>query len=116
MPPWPSGFSTESKFDEKDPAATVDATVTVADALAVPAGPMQVSVYVVVSAGDTDWDPDVGCAPDHPPEARQNVASADVQLRVDARPRSMLAGDAMRLAVGDPTEAVTATVVVVRHV
>ena len=81
--------------------ATAD-TVTVADACALPPGPVQVKVYELepVTVGVTDWLPDVGSVPVHAPEAVQAVASVEDQVSVLLLPSVMLPGVAARLTVG----------------
>ena len=68
--------------------------VTVTDWDALPPGPVQVRVYTVVAVGMTDCVPDVGCEPDQPPEAVQEVVFADDQDNVDDSPPAMDVGDA----------------------
>jgi len=73
-------------------------TVTVVDALAVPPDPVQArpKVLVLVNA-PVDWLPEVALAPDHAPEAEQEVAFVDDQMSVEAPP---LATD-VRFAASD---------------
>ena len=65
----------------------VPLTVTVADALAVPPDPVQarLNVLVLVSA-PVDWLPEVALLPDQAPEAVQEVAFVEDQVRVDDPP------------------------------
>ena len=84
-------------------AALVAATVT--KALAgedVPLAPLQVSVYVVVLAGDIETVPLVGFVPVHPPEAVHEVALLEDQVRVELPPKVMLVAPADKLTVGVP--------------
>lgn len=56
----------------------VGRTVTIADALALPPAPVQVSENVVLApSAPVDWLPDVPKLPDHPPEAIHEAASVD---------------------------------------
>jgi hypothetical protein len=59
-------------------------TVTVVEALAVPAGPVQerLNMVVLVKAG-VDEPPEVALLPDQPPEAVQDVAPVEDQLSVE---------------------------------
>jgi len=76
-------------------------TVTVADCLAEPPGPVQVSSYSVVLASvPVDQVPLVATVPFQPPEAVQAVASAELQLKVDAPPLAIVVGDADSFTVG----------------
>ena len=66
-----------------DPATVV----TIADALAVPPDPVQARLKVLVLVKTpVDWLPEVALAPDHWPEAVQEVASVDDQVSVDDPP------------------------------
>lgn len=75
-------------------------TVTVADRLTVPLVPLQLrlNVLVLVSA-PVDWLPDVALVPDHAPDAVQDVASVDDQLRLEAVPALTAAGLAVNTIV-----------------
>jgi copper(I)-binding protein len=83
-------------------------TVTVAVASEVPPGPVTVMVYVVVVSGVTEREPLTPTDP-IPLSMLAEVASVDVQERVDVPPDWMLAGLAERLTVGS---SVTVTVAV----
>ena len=77
-------------------------TLTVTDRLALPPGPLQVSVKaVVVLSAPVFAVPLVCLLPDQPPEAVQLVAFADDQLSVAEPPLLMVVGLALRLTVGD---------------
>ena len=76
-------------------------TVTVADALAAPPDPVQVRLNVVVLVNATvDWVPEVALAPDQPPEAVQEVAFVEDQVRVEDAPFATDVGFAARDTVG----------------
>ena len=78
-------------------------TVTVADWVADPPVPVQVSSYsVVLVKAPVDQVPLVGTLPCQPPEAVQAVASADFQLRVELPPSLTVVGEAV-----NATEAAT---------
>ena len=83
-------------------------TVTVADALAVPPDPVQAreNVLEVINA-PLDWLPEIALLPDHAPEARQELASVDDQLRVEELPLITEVGFAVSDTMG--TGAVTVT-------
>ena len=71
----------------------VPLTVTVVDALAVPFDPVQERLYVVVLVSPlVDSLPETARAPDQPPEAVQEVALAEDQVRVDDPPLATDAG------------------------
>jgi hypothetical protein len=76
-------------------------TVTVAEALPVPPGPVQarVNVPVLVSA-PLDWPPEVVLVPVHAPEARQDVALVEDHVRVEAPPLAIDVGLAVSATVG----------------
>jgi len=76
-------------------------TVTVADCLAEPPGPVQVSSYSVVLASvPVDQVPLVATVPFQPPEAVHAVALSDFQLKVDVPPLAIVVGDADNVTVG----------------
>jgi hypothetical protein len=76
-------------------------TVTVADALALPPAPVQVmEKLVVVLTAPLLSLPEVAFVPDQPPEAVQEFAPVDDQLRVEAWPLATVVGFAMSDAVG----------------
>jgi hypothetical protein len=82
--------------------ATVGAgtTVTVADWVALPPGPVQVSEKVDVAATAPVTLPLVGCAPLQAPPAVQAVALVVVHDNVELPPAAMLAGVAVRTTDG----------------
>jgi hypothetical protein len=77
-----------------------------------PPGPVHVSPYKYSPAGNgpTVWEPLVGSAPDHEPEATQDVVLLDVHVIVDVPPTGMLDGvkvnviwgSGMTVRVADP--------------
>jgi hypothetical protein len=76
-------------------------TVTVADCVAEPPAPVQVSSYSVVSeSAPVDQVPLVATAPCQLPEAVQAVALAEFQLKVDMPPLAIVVGDADSVTVG----------------
>ncbi len=100
-------------LDPLDPCPGFGAADTVTVALAggdVPAAPVQVSVKVVVFAGDTARVPLVAFAPVQPPEAVHAVALLEDQVSVELPPAVMLVALADKVAVGG---GVAATVTVV---
>ncbi len=83
-------------------------TVTVADCVAEPPGPVHVSWYsVVAESAPVDQVPLVATVPCQPPEAVQAVASAEFQLKVDVPPLAIVVGAAESVTVG--ASEVTAT-------
>jgi hypothetical protein len=76
-------------------------TVTVADCVAEPPDPVQVSPNsVVLESAPVDQVPLVATVPCQPPEAVQAVASAEFQLKVDVPPLEIVVGDADSVTVG----------------
>ncbi len=76
-------------------------TVTVADAEALPAAPVQATVYVlVVVRAVVVAEPLVACVPDHAPEATQLVAFVLLHVRVEMPPLVTEVGLAVRVTVG----------------
>jgi len=77
-------------------------TVTVADALAVPPDPVQerLKVLLLVSAPE-DSLPEVALAPDHAPEAEQEVAFVEDQVSVEDPPLATNVGFAASDTVGN---------------
>jgi len=72
-------------------------TVTVADCVADPAGPVQVSSYsVLLVRVPVDVVPLVGMLPCQPPEAVQAVAPADFQVSVELSPLATVVGAALK--------------------
>lgn len=83
---------------------------TVADWLAVPPGPVQLKVKVVITeSGPVDWLPLVALAPAQPPSAVQLVALVVLQVSVAEPPPATIVGDAVSVTVG-AEEAATETV------
>jgi hypothetical protein len=83
-------------------------TLTVTDWLALPPGPLQVSMKVVVTlSGPVPALPLVGSPPDQPPEAVQLVAFVEDQLSIADPPPLTLVVFALRLTVGATVAAVT---------
>ena len=73
-------------------------TVTVADCVADPPGPVQVSSYsVVLVSVPVDVVPLVGMLPCQPPAAVQAVAPADFQARVELSPLATVVGAALKV-------------------
>jgi hypothetical protein len=84
-------------------------TVTVADWLALPPAPVQVSanlVFVVRAA--VFWEPLVALLPVQPPEAVQDVTLVEDQVRVEVAPLATVLGLAVRVTAG--ADVVTDTV------
>jgi len=76
-------------------------TVTVADCVAEPPPPVQVSSNsVVLESASVDQVPLVATAPCQPPDAVQPVALAAFQLKVAAPPLAIVVGDADSVTVG----------------
>jgi hypothetical protein len=76
-------------------------TVTVADCVAEPPGPVQVSSYsVVFERAPVDQVPLVGTLPCQPPEAVQAVASGDLHVRVELPPLPTVVGAALKVTDG----------------
>jgi hypothetical protein len=76
-------------------------TVTVADWVAEPPVPVHVSWNsVVLGSAPVDHVPLVATVPCQAPEAVQAVASAELQLRVEAPPLGIVVGDADNVTVG----------------
>ncbi len=77
------------------------ATVTVVDWIAVPPGPVQVSVNSVVAvSGAVVWDPLVPTLPLQPPEAMQVLAPGACQFSTVVMPAFMVVDCAARLTEG----------------
>ncbi|MEI6067600.1 MAG: hypothetical protein WCP96_09690 [Methylococcaceae bacterium] len=93
------------------PLPEADATVIVADWLAVPPVPVQINVKgVVVVKAAVVKVPDVGCVPNHPPEAVHDVASVDDQVNTDVALFAIEAGLALKETVGNSGAAATLTI------
>jgi len=88
-------------FAVSDTVGAGGMTVTVADALPVPPGPVhaRVNVPVLVKA-PVDWLPEVVLVPVHAPEATQEVALAEDQVRVEVAPLVTDVGLAVSDTVG----------------
>jgi hypothetical protein len=86
-------------------------TVTVADCVADPPGPVQVSSYsVLLVRVPVDVVPLVGTLPCQPPEAVQAVAPGDFQVRVELPPLPTVVGAAVNVtepAAGVATDTAT---------
>jgi hypothetical protein len=83
---------------------------TVADWLALPPGPLQLKVKVVITeSAPVDWLPLVALAPVQPPSAVQLVALVELQVSVAEPPLATVVGDAVSVTVG-ADEAATETV------
>ena len=80
--------------------------VTVAESESLPMLLEQVMAYAVSTLGETDCEPDVAFAPDHPPDAVQDVALVDDQERVEELPKIMDDGEADMETVGGISEGV----------
>jgi hypothetical protein len=88
-------------FAVSDTVGAGGMTVTVADALAVPPGPVhaRVNVLAIVST-PLDWLPEMPLLPVHAPEATQEVASVEDQVRLEAPPLVIDVGLAVSDTVG----------------
>lgn len=75
-------------------------TVTVMLWEALPPAPVQVKVYVVVAAGLTVCEPEVDLLPDQPPEAIQDAALVEDQVRVTDWSEVTEVGAAVRVRMG----------------
>jgi hypothetical protein len=76
-------------------------TDTVADWLALPPVPVQVSTYVALAdRAPVDCEPDTALLPDQAPEAAHEVALVADQVRVDAAPLNTELGLAASVTVG----------------
>ena len=74
------------------------ATVTVADCVADPPGPVHASSYsVVLLSAPVDQVPLGATAPLHPPEAVQLVAFAAFQVKVELPPLPTVVGEAVKV-------------------
>ena len=75
-------------------------TETVADCVALPPAPVQVSTNVLLAvSAPLDCDPLIDLLPDHPPEAVQDVALVDDHVSFDAAPLATVLGLALMLTV-----------------
>jgi hypothetical protein len=79
----------------------VPATATVVDAIALPPGPVQarVNMLVIVNA-PLDWLPEIALLPVQAPEARQEAASVEDQVSVEDPPLVIDVGLAVSDTVG----------------
>jgi hypothetical protein len=76
-------------------------TDTVADCVALPPALVQVNTYVALAvSAPVDWEPLMGFAPDHEPEAVHAVALVADQLSVALPPLVTLLGPTLKLTVG----------------
>ena len=74
---------------------------TVADCVALPPALVQVNIYVASAvSAPVDWEPLIGFAPDHEPEAVHAVALVVDQLSVALSPMVTLLGPTLKLTVG----------------
>ena len=75
----------------------VPVTLTCAEVLALPPGPLQVSEkLLLVPSAPVDWLPEVALVPDHAPEAAQDEALVEDQLSMDDPPLATDVGFAAR--------------------
>jgi hypothetical protein len=85
-------------------------TVTVADCVAVPPGPVQASSYsVVLVSAPVDHVPLSATAPFQPPDALQLVAFAAFHVKVELPPLPTVVGEAVKVtaALGTVTSMFT---------
>ena len=75
-------------------------TVIVADLETDPPVPVQVSVYIEVVVGVTDWVPEAPLDPLHAPEAVHEVVLVDDHERIDDEPGVIVVGEAVKVIVG----------------
>jgi hypothetical protein len=76
-------------------------TVTVADCAAEPPAPVQVRVnFVLADRADVALEPLSASLPLQPPEAEQDVAWVEVQVKVDVAPLLTVLGFADRVTAG----------------
>jgi hypothetical protein len=84
-------------------------TETVTDCAAVPPGPVHVKVKLVAAVrSEVVWEPLVGSVPLQPPDATQELALVEDQVKVDAAPLFTVVG--LALSVTDGAGVVTVTV------
>lgn len=77
-------------------------TLTVVDCVALPPAPVQVTAKVLAAvSAPVDFEPKVPSEPLQPPDAVQDRALVDDQVRLAALPLATVAGLADRLTVGD---------------
>jgi hypothetical protein len=94
-------LATDVGVAARDSVGAGGVTVTVDDALAVPPDPehARANVLVLVNAG-VDWLPAVGFAPDQAPEAEQEVAFVEDQVRTEDPPLTTDVGVAVSDTLG----------------
>ena len=86
-------------------------TVTVAFAFVLPPAPLQLNPnWVVVAMAGVVNTPLVGCEPDQPPDALQEVASVELHESCDACPDAIDVGFADKCTVGGDTDTGSAPV------
>ena len=97
-------LATDAGFADSDTAGAgggVVVAATVAEVLALPPEPVHVREKMLLAvSGPTDWLPDVPMLPDQAPEATQELASVDDQVRVEEPPLATEVGFADSVAVG----------------
>jgi hypothetical protein len=99
-------LATDVGFAEIDTVGTgggggVPVTLTWAEALALPSGPLQVSEkLLLVLSGPVDWLPEVALLPDHAPAAEHDVAFVELHVSVETPPLATEIGLAARDTVG----------------
>ena len=82
-----------------------DVSATAADWDAEPPDPVHASVNTVLAvSAPVLSEPDAALAPDQPPEALQDVAFVELQVRVVALPEEMEVGVAVKLTLGGGVE------------
>lgn len=86
-------------------------TETVADCVALPPVPVQVSTYVALAlSAPLDCEPLMALLPDQAPEAMQEVALVEAHVKLELPPLAMVLGLALRVTVAVGA-ALTVTVV-----
>lgn len=105
---WPAVIEAGLAASETVGAGGAD-TVTVVLVLALPPGPVQVIVYIVVCWGDTRADPEIPTGVKLVPE--QEVILVELQVSVLLPPEAIEVGLALKVTVGAPG-VFTVTVVV----
>jgi hypothetical protein len=76
-------------------------TLTVADCDAEPPAPVHVRVYLVVAvSAAVFWEPLVASEPLQPPDAAQEVALVEDQVKVEVAPLATVLGLALKVTVG----------------
>jgi len=87
---WPA--PTEAGLAESDSVGGGAVTDTLTDFEALPAAPVQITVYVDVAVGATGFDPAVAMLPDHAPDPEQLVALLDDHERFELCPLAIVVG------------------------